>query len=558
MNQNFTSTTTPKFNFFKKTLLTALLGMSLVASAQNLDKANHPLESIKGMEDVSKRDLFSRHFIGDNGTTAVIGAGAINYKKDGAFYAINNAIISNSDASYPFANTENLMETHFGSTSHIGIRSKTSEGTLTEFINSKMYWESNLQVINSVEASDVPVSIIKNKATYNQIFAGVDAEIVILNGKRKLNYILSSPTFLNDAPTNADYLVFAEDIVLPTSWTHRITSAGIYLIDSRNNEIYLYENPYSLDSGNKSLRNNNTIMTASKTGNVLSIFTKVKTEWLLNSARVFPIMVDPTATVYPNTTTFQTGSVYSSDGYKVDDMIVFGRDEDIGSTPDFLRGWARFNTASIPDDSYIDSGTTIHFYINDGSPDYSPTNGHSLVISQIPATINPATANGGILFSVIEQNGYSPVMTSAINTIGWKSHTLTSAQIAIDIKNQLVQNTFSVGFMPQGDFYPEEYLIVTGWDEPQKPYLVINYSAPMNVADHSKVIGIYPNPVSSELSINSDFDVASVQVYSMLGQMVASNKAQNSISVSQLSAGIYTIKITLKDGVSTTQKFVKK
>ena len=80
----------------------------------------------------------------------------------------------------------------------------------------------------------------------------------------------------------------------------------------------------------------------------------------------------------------------------------------------------------------------------------------------------------------------------------------------------------------------------------------------MNVADHSKVIGIYPNPVSSELSINSDFDVASVQVYSMLGQMVASNKAQNSISVSQLSAGIYTIKITLKDGVSTTQKFVKK
>ena len=99
---------------------------------------------------------------------------------------------------------------------------------------------------------------------------------------------------------------------------------------------------------------------------------------------------------------------------------------------------------------------------------------------------------------------------------------------------------------------------MTGWDEPQKPYLVINYSAPMNVADHSKVIGIYPNPVSSELSINSDFDVASVQVYSMLGQMVASNKAQNSISVSQLSAGIYTIKITLKDGVSTTQKFVKK
>ena len=125
MKENFTLNRPTKPTFFKCALITAILGFSLSTSAQMQDKINHPLEAIKGIEDVSKRDLFSRHYVGDDGTTALIGAGVINYKKDGSYYEINTAIATSSEVNYSYANTENLMETYFGATSHTGIRSKT-------------------------------------------------------------------------------------------------------------------------------------------------------------------------------------------------------------------------------------------------------------------------------------------------------------------------------------------------------------------------------------------------------------------------------------------------
>lgn len=551
MKRNFTLNKSLSFPQIKQTIVTATLLFSTILSAQN-----HPLD-VKGLEDISKRDIFSRHFQTDNGMTAVISSSPINYAKQGGYGAINTSIIAESDPEYPQANTENLMETHFGATAHSGILSVTKEAVIKEFINNKMYWESNQQQINRVDAANVMLSIDNNKALYPQIFDGVTAEFVILNGKRKLNYRINSSSFLQNAPSTADYLVFSEDIILPNYWSYRVSDAGIYLIDGKNNEVYLYEKPYSTDAATKSPRSTNTIMTVSKNGNILTIATKVKSEWILNPARVFPVVIDPTATIYPNQTTFQTGSVYSSDGYKVDGVIAFGRDADFASAPDFLRGWARFNTTSIPDDSNIDAGTTVHFFIEEGSADYSPQYGHSLVLSQIPANLNPATASGNSLYNAIEVAGYSPVLTSAINTIGWKSHTLTSTQIALDIKAQLAQNIFSVGFMPQGNFYPEEYLVASGWDSTEKPYLVINYSAPLSVANYTKNIGIYPNPASHILSVDTTDEVATLEIYSMLGQKVASTKAQKNIAVSNLSAGMYTVKITLISGTASVQKFIK-
>lgn len=557
MKKNFTNNVFCKFKNLEIYMLAAFLGGSLTATAQTQISNNHPLSKNYGTEDVSKRDLYSRHFQTQSGTTAVIGASVINYEKDGAFHKINTAISNGSSSQYPYANTENLMESHFGATSALGIKSTTQEGMVIEFLNGKQYWESNGQITNVKDATNVPVTISNNTATYSNIFDGVTAEITVLNGKRKLNYVISSPTTLANAPANADFLVFAEDIQIPASWTHTTTEKGVYLMDSKNTPMYLYDNPYSLDAGTNRVRHSNTIMTTFRNGNTLTVLTKVKTDWLLSTDRVFPIMVDPTATVYPNATTMNTGSVFTSDGYKVENLIAFGRDVDNGTTEDFLRGWAKFNTTSIPDDVYIGAGTTIYFYIEDGSADYSPDYGHSLVITQIPAAMDPATATGASLITTIPQSGYQPIITAAINTIGWKNHTITSAQIAQDIKNQLPSNKFSVGFMPQGDFYPEEYLIASGWQAAEKPYLVINYTVPAGINDVTKNIGVYPNPVQSELFIKADATVQSVEVFSMLGQSVAKQVAQNSISVAHLSNGIYSIQITLENGAVVNQKFIK-
>lgn len=80
-----------------------------------------------------------------------------------------------------------------------------------------------------------------------------------------------------------------------------------------------------------------------------------------------------------------------------------------------------------------------------------------------------------------------------------------------------------------------------------------------NVLENVKM---YPNPVSSK--INFDFDEnekLNIKIYNLLGKEILNNsvdKTNNSISVSQLSKGIYIAKITSKDGKSfSTKRFLK-
>lgn len=558
MKINITFNFFSKINSLKNYTYIALIGCSLTATAQSELDANHPLSKVQGTEDVSKRDLFSRHFLTQEGSTAVIGTSYINYEKEGSFHEIKTEITNGVSADYPFANTENVMESHFGATSSSGIKSTTKEGSVIEFLNGKQYWESNGQMINVINANNVPVTVNKNVASYNNIFNGVNAEITILTGKRRMFYVISSAATLTNAPANAEFMVFTEDIQIPASWSHTCTENGISVMDSKNNPVYLYDNPFSVDGGKNRMRNANTIMTATRNGNILSIATKVKTSWLLSADRIFPIMVDPTVTVYPTAVTLNTGTVFTSDGFKFDGRIAFGRFEDTAAGgEDFIRGWAKFDTTSIPDNATINAGTTLFFNVTDGSLDYDPANGHSLAITQIPPSVNPVTATGAVLITTIMQTGYSPLMTSPINTLGWKNHVITSGQIAQDIKNQLPSNNISLGFMPNGDFYPEEYIEAAGWSEAEKPYLIINYTEAMSVSTTTKNIGLYPNPVQSELFIAADLNIQSINVFSMLGQNVANQTAQNSISVAHLSNGIYSIQITLENGDTVNQKFIK-
>src|SRR5690606_38871559 len=95
-----------------------------VLEGPKLPENQSPLDAVKGKkEDISKRDYTSKHFTNDDGTyTALIGAGPIHYKKDGAFLEIDHKIISINNSDYPFANTTNLFESHFGATANVGVK----------------------------------------------------------------------------------------------------------------------------------------------------------------------------------------------------------------------------------------------------------------------------------------------------------------------------------------------------------------------------------------------------------------------------------------------------
>ncbi|MDO6597745.1 choice-of-anchor Q domain-containing protein [Oceanihabitans sp. 2_MG-2023] len=70
-------------------------------------------------------------------------------------------------------------------------------------------------------------------------------------------------------------------------------------------------------------------------------------------------------------------------------------------------------------------------------------------------------------------------------------------------------------------------------------------------------ISLYPNPTSSILNIKSKQDVETVTIYSVLGKKVLKAETKT-IDVSNLSQGIYIMKIITKDNSETVKRFIKK
>lgn len=72
-------------------------------------------------------------------------------------------------------------------------------------------------------------------------------------------------------------------------------------------------------------------------------------------------------------------------------------------------------------------------------------------------------------------------------------------------------------------------------------------------------VEIYPNPVKDLLNVKSKNKISSVEIYHSNGQKVLQQEVKNQqLNLSQLTQGVYLLKINFIDGQTTTQKFIKK
>ena len=69
-------------------------------------------------------------------------------------------------------------------------------------------------------------------------------------------------------------------------------------------------------------------------------------------------------------------------------------------------------------------------------------------------------------------------------------------------------------------------------------------------------VKIYPNPATDYVTVEGG-EVKSIEIYSLAGALVASEKAENTVSVSDLAKGTYLVKVTTTDGVKV-EKLIKK
>lgn len=428
-----------------------------------------PLEAFKSKKEVvSKRDAYSKHYQNEDGSyTALIGAGPIHYEKNGQLEDIDHSITRSGNATFPYANTTNLFESYFGETSHTGVKNKTAEGEIIEFLNTKMYWEVNGRPVNERASANVSVTIDGDKAYYNNLYGNIAAEFITLTGKRKLNYIIPTRQEISNAPQNADYLVFTEDVVLPEGWTSKGTEHGILITNPAGKEIYLYENPVSTDAANALDREVNTVFETELNGNILTVMTKVKTEWLLSNDRQFPVMVDPIVSVYPNNTSNWVRS-FASDGYEYTSLLYFGREP--STTGNFIRMFMKFNTSSIPTNVIVNSATG---YIN-----LTAGRGTSPATRQWQFTnsADPTTTSGTTLYNSVN-TGYSNI--TDVTGTGWRNSAFYNPAGNVYIQNQLVNGSVFYGINPTGSYNYDTYMTVAGATSSLPPYLTINYTEPI-------------------------------------------------------------------------------
>lgn len=69
-------------------------------------------------------------------------------------------------------------------------------------------------------------------------------------------------------------------------------------------------------------------------------------------------------------------------------------------------------------------------------------------------------------------------------------------------------------------------------------------------------LSLYPNPANTTLNIDSENELKSVEIYSLLGQKMLSSTAKQ-LSISNLASGIYMVRVEDENGAVATQKLVK-
>lgn len=129
-----------------------------------------------------------------------------------------------------------------------------------------------------------------------------------------------------------------------------------------------------------------------------------------------------------------------------------------------------------------------------------------------------------------------------------------------------INDTYGDGIYTTGGYYKIKNsagtLVLSGQDytySQQKIFNVVQLSfLETSEVKQKNVFNVYPNPASNLLNIMKSSDKAKFEIYNTVGQLMKTGRIEkNQVKVSELSEGIYIIKI--QDGIlSENIKFIKK
>jgi hypothetical protein len=92
----------------------------------------------------------------------------------------------------------------------------------------------------------------------------------------------------------------------------------------------------------------------------------------------------------------------------------------------------------------------------------------------------------------------------------------------------------------------------------QNSTVTVNWSGSVDINEYqSNNLHIYPNPTTGDLFISSNIKINNISVYNIIGKEVISDAKTNNnlLDISQLSNGVYFIKISVNN-TTVTKKIV--
>jgi len=383
----------------------------------------------------------------DGSCQTVISNGSIHYQDEGFWKEINTELVSSVLLFSGYENTTNSIKSYFPSAnpSVNGIYLSTGTARMVQGKNQSIVWFNSDNAPQVIETANNSVADVKkNKITYNNFFSTGKLEYFIEPDQVKHNIILNAlPASIQEL--NDGYLGFSEDIELPQGWNLKFagkiidsetTAAGpLTVVDASGAMVYTFPVPeiYELNAPSVSLasadgyRDNISAYYVKPTGNTYQIVVRIPVNWF--KARVFPVVIDPTAICYGDYGGWQggTGSSYN---------------EGLNSTYVYVgpgySAWTRFNISGIPTGAAV-TATNLYMYCNQVGG-----------ITPATITVNDVTGTYGP-YGAYNAAAYTDLRNGAYSTFSCASGPATYGPITLgSTANTHLQNKISSGYFQLG------------------------------------------------------------------------------------------------------------
>lgn len=259
-------------------------------------------ETVQVSEIEDFRDLYSKTYETTEGTNVIISSAMpLHYEENGELKEIDNTLIKSNEDSSVLTNTANAYNVElpkkYTDNSEIkmdyegySISFKLIDDVSTS--NGAIDRTNEIDVdktnAESVAYAESNISNLSSDITYQNILPDTDFQYSVHPNALKENIIL------NDIP-NENYSVQYE---LNTGSLTAILNEdnSISLVDNENNEIFLLEAPYMIDSTDNICNDVTVALDGTENGYILTYLPDYS--WLSSAGTAYPVTIDPTVTIY--------------------------------------------------------------------------------------------------------------------------------------------------------------------------------------------------------------------------------------------------------------------